>query len=91
MWKFYSLKALIFILALFLSALYSCAPAVLKKELVTQAKVIEPVELRQSPESFLGRLFLFGGMIVNVKNQKEGSQLEGLYILTDRKGYLREG
>jgi outer membrane lipoprotein len=91
MWKSYLLKALTFILALLLIPLYSCAPPVLKKELVTQAHVIEPAELRQAPESFIGRLFLFGGMIVNVKNQQEGSQLEGVYVLTDRKGYLREG
>lgn len=67
-----------------------CAPPVLKKELITQATVATPSEIKASPEASKGRLFILGGIIVGVKNELEGSMIEAIFMGVDQKGYLKE-
>lgn len=78
----------IFILLIFL---FACAPPVLKKEVLEEAKIAIPSEIKADPDAAKGRLFVLGGILVNVKNQTEGSIIEGIFAIADKKGYLKEG
>ncbi len=84
------MKTLIIVLSSIL-ALSACAPPVLKKEVITQAAVADPLKLKASPEALKGRLFILGGLIVGVRNDQAGSQIEAIFISSDEKGYLKEG
>lgn len=83
------MKTLILIPILALCA--SCAAPVIKKEVLTQAVVADPVKIRTAPETAKGRLFILGGLIVAVKNEQSGSTIEAIFIGVDEKGYLKEG
>ncbi len=80
-----------FILIIVFAFLMACAPAVLKKDFLTEAALSSPSKIKATPEASKGKLFILGGLIINVKNKEEGSTIEALYIATDEKGYLKEG
>lgn len=82
-------RALIIIGAALLLA--ACSP-VLNRELMKQGTRDLPFDqLRDAPDSFKGRLFILGGMIVGTRFMEAGSQIEALYVPVDSYGYLNEG
>lgn len=71
--------------ALLLSA---CAP-VLNRDLMREgAREFDPRRLLEAPEAFKGRMFIFGGVIVETKLAETGSQIEALFVPVSRYGYL---
>ncbi len=81
---------MVLILVSILALSVSCAPPVLKKEVLTQAAVANLSEIKASPEASKGRLFILGGLIVRVKNEQDGSVIEAIFMGVDQKGYLKE-
>jgi outer membrane lipoprotein len=82
-------RALIFISAALM--LTACSP-VLNRELMKQgARDLPFNELRDAPDSFKGRLFILGGVVVNTRFTETGSQIEALYVPVDSYGYLNQG
>ena len=70
--------------------LTACYP-VLNRELMREGSVDIPFDqLRESPDSYKGRLFILGGIIVNTRFMETGSQIEALYVPVDSSGYLKE-
>jgi outer membrane lipoprotein len=73
--------------ALLLSACYP----VLSRELMREGSRDVPFDLlRESSDSFKGRLFILGGIIVNTRFTETGSQIEALFVPVDSSGYLKE-
>ena len=71
--------------------LAACTP-VLNQELMKQGSREVPIpQLRETPDSFKGRLFILGGVIVNTRFLETGSQIEALYVPVDSYGYLSDG
>lgn len=68
----------------------SCAAPLLKKEILTRATVADLVKIKASPQAQQGKLFLLGGLIIEVKNEQTGSVIEAVFIDVDDKGYLKE-
>ncbi|MEW6584174.1 MAG: Slp family lipoprotein [Nitrospirota bacterium] len=70
--------------------LISCAP-VLKPEIMSSAlRDISPAEIKHDPDSYRGKLFVFGGIIVSTKATAEGSLVEAIYVPVDSRGYLKD-
>lgn len=47
-------------------------------------------ELKQNPEPYKGKLFVFGGIIVSDTVTTEGSLLEAIYATVDSRGDLKD-
>ncbi len=47
-------------------------------------------QLRENPGQYKGRLYIFGGIIVNAKFIKAGSEIEAVHVPVDSYGYFRE-
>ena len=73
--------------------LAACYP-VLNRELMREGSRDIPFDQLQessaSYDSYRGRLFILGGIIVNTKFMETGSQIEALYVPVDSSGYLKE-
>jgi outer membrane lipoprotein len=68
----------------------SCAP-VLSRELMDEGtREFDPRHLMETPDVFKGRLFIFGGIIVDTKLVGGGSQIEALFVPVDRYGNLQD-
>ena len=68
----------------------SCAPVLRRETLETGMRDVLISEIRNNPDSYRGELFILGGLIVNTKFIKEGSQIEALYIPVDSRGHLKD-
>ncbi len=83
--RFSSILILVFVSLFFLS----CAP-VLRKDIMKAAIRDVPLsEVKKNPDIYMGKLFVFGGIIVNTKATAEGSLIEALYVPVDSRGYLK--
>lgn len=71
-------------LAVILSA--GCAPPFSKTLLDKVEKNLSFSELNKAPESHAGKMMMVGGTIVDMKNLKEGSQMEVLQKPLDSEG-----
>lgn len=68
----------------------ACYP-VLNRELMREGSRDLPFDLlRESSDSYKGRIFILGGIIVNTRFMETGSQIEALYVPVDSSGYLKE-
>jgi outer membrane lipoprotein len=75
------------ILVSFLSL--SCTP-VLRKDIMDVAiRDLPMADLKKTPELYVGKLFVLGGIIVNTKATAEGSLIEAVYVPVDSRGYLQ--
>jgi outer membrane lipoprotein len=71
--------------------LTACSP-VLDRELMKQGLRDVPFsQLRAAPDTFKGKLFILGGIIVGARFTETGLLIEALYIPVDSSGYLEEG
>jgi outer membrane lipoprotein len=68
----------------------SCATAI-RRDLIQQGIRDLPIaQLEQKPDSYTGRLFVLGGIIVSTRLTQEGSVIEAVYVPVDSSGYLLE-
>jgi outer membrane lipoprotein len=70
--------------------LYSCAPVLDRDFLDSGSREVSFLELRKNPDEHKGRLFVFGGVIVQTKLTREGSELEAMHVPVDRYGYFQD-
>lgn len=78
-----------FLLALSLM-LFACAP-VLNRDLMKEGALNPSLnELRSDPEAYKGKLFILGGVIVETRFVRDGSQMEVFSLPVDSRGYLRD-
>lgn len=69
--------------------LSSCAP-VLPRDLIRSADRATALSaLKKTPDRYKGKLFVFGGTIVETRVTEEGSLIEALYRPVDAWGYIR--
>lgn len=72
------------------AVLSACSP-VLNRELMRDgARNVPLSQIRDNAEANQGKLFIFGGVIVDTKVTEKGSQIEGLYVPVSNLGYLRD-
>lgn len=76
------------ITVVFLLAVSSCAPVIRKDFMDVGIRDVPLSEVKNSPESYKGKLFILGGIIANTKVTREGSLIEALYVPVDSRGYL---
>jgi outer membrane lipoprotein len=71
--------------------LAACAP-VLNQELMREG-IRNPSfnSLREEPDTYKGKIFIIGGLIVDTRLTEQGSQIEALYVPVDSYGNLIEG
>jgi len=72
--------------ALAASVAMGCAPPFPKELLDKVEKNLSFSELNKAPESHTGKMMMVGGTIVDMKNLKEGSQMEVLQKPLDGEG-----
>ncbi|MFA5353634.1 MAG: Slp family lipoprotein [Thermodesulfovibrionales bacterium] len=75
-------------LSLILTALtlISCTSAVRSDYLEKGTVNFSSPALTSDPETYKGRLFVFGGIIVSTKVTEKGSLIEGIYLPVDSQG-----
>jgi len=75
--------------AVFVSLMLLCCAPVLRKEIMDSSiRDISPAEIKSNPDLYRGKLFVFGGIIVNTKITSEGSLIEALFVRVDSRGYF---
>jgi outer membrane lipoprotein len=82
-----------FLLLLLLSfslVLYSCAPVLSRSFLREGDREVSFNALRQYPAEYKGRLYIFGGVIIQTRLTAEGSRIEAMHVPVDRYGYFVE-
>ncbi len=78
-----------FLIIVLIIFLFSCYAPVFKSEKIESAITdISFEELRQNQEQYREKIFLIGGMVVNIKNTDKGSIIEALFTPVDSKGYI---
>ncbi len=71
--------------------LLSCARPVLHKSyLIEGDRKVSFAALREYPDQFKGKLFIFGGVIVHTRLLEAGSEIEAMHVPVDRSGYFAE-
>lgn len=69
--------------------LISCAP-VLRQDLMNQGIFnMQLSEIKRNPVRYKGRLFIFGGIIVETTVKENGSLIEAIYVPVTSRGYLK--
>jgi len=69
--------------------LSACTP-VLNRELMQEgARNVPLSQIREHPDIYQGKLFIFGGVIVDTRVTDKGSQVEALAVPVNALGYLR--
>jgi outer membrane lipoprotein len=76
----------IVIAALFVAALAACAPPFSRQLLDQVDRTVDFAALQREPGRYTGKVVMFGGIIVEARNLKEGSQLEVLQQGLDGEG-----
>lgn len=79
------MKKLVF---LSLLCLVSCT-SVLRYETMQSALFNPPIQhMRQDPLAYQGKLFVFGGIIADMRITEDGSLIEAVYVPVDFQGFL---
>jgi outer membrane lipoprotein len=68
----------------------SCAPVIRRDLMDAAIRNIPLSEVKQHPESYVGKLFVLGGIIADTRVTAEGSLIEALYVTVDSQGYLKD-
>ncbi len=70
--------------------LSACAP-VLREDLMKRGIFDAQLpEIKQHPESYKGKLFILGGIIVKTTITSSGSLIEAIYVPVNSRGYLKD-
>ena len=70
--------------------LSSCAPVLRQDIMQTAIREFSLSDIKNNPDSYRGKIFVFGGSIVQTKVTEKGSQIEALFIPVDSRGYLKD-
>lgn len=78
--RFLFIAALLFVTA--------CAPVF--REEIMKNSTLNPslIELNTSPADFEGKLFLFGGRIINTRTTNDGFVIEAMYLPVNSRGHI---
>jgi len=77
------------ILAAFVSLILFCCAPVLRKEIMDSSiRDISLAEIKSNPDLYRGKLFAFGGIIVDTKITTDGSLIEAIFVRVDSLGNL---
>jgi outer membrane lipoprotein len=79
------------VLCVMLMMLASCSPPFPREVLDRVDRTVTYENFRMEPERFTGRFLMFGGIIVNTRNMKDGTHLEVLQQPLDSGGRPEEG
>lgn len=72
-----------------LCLLASCATPAIQKDLLERGRRdVSPAELSGNPASYVGQVFVLGGVIADTRVTAEGALIEALYVPVDSSGYL---
>jgi len=66
--------------------LSGCAHVISEETLKTVDRDLTFKQVREKPEAYLGKILVTGGTIAETRNTKEGSELEIVQHILDRKG-----
>jgi outer membrane lipoprotein len=80
----------VLLLLAFSLILFSCAPVLNREYMREGSREVSFQLLRESPDPYKGRLFIFGGVIVRTKVTAAGSQIEAMHVPVDSSGYFKE-
>jgi len=69
--------------------IYSCTPVLSRNFLRNGILSEELSEIKENPDSYRGRLFIFGGIIVKTEATKDGSLIEAIFVPVNTLGYLK--
>ncbi len=69
----------------------SCAPVLRKDYMDTGIRDVSLSEIKQNPETYKGKVFILGGIIVSTRVTEEGSLIEAIYLHADSRGYPEDG
>lgn len=69
--------------------LFRCAPVLRKDIMDVSIRDVSLSEIKKNPDLYKGKLFAFGGIIVNTKITTEGSLIEALYVSVDSRGNFK--
>ena len=81
--RLYSLLLIVLLLS-------SCAPVLSRTYLREGQREVSFEDLRENPGQYRGLLYILGGIIVNTKFTKSGSQIEAVHVPVDSRGYFKE-
>ena len=70
--------------------LVSCAPVLSRELMRARQRNVSFAELRANHDAYKGKLYILGGLIVETRFTKQGSQIEVLAVPVDSYGYLKE-
>jgi outer membrane lipoprotein len=68
--------------------LLSCTPVIRKDLMESGSRSIPFAAMRSNPDSFKGKLFILGGIIVKTKVTDKASIVEAMYVPADKYGKL---
>jgi len=69
----------------------ACAP-VFKDEIMKNSTINpSPIELNASPASFEGKMYIFGGKIINLRTTPDGYVIEAMFLPVDSRGKIDDG
>ncbi len=69
-------------------SLAGCSPVIKNELMETGTRNVSLLEVRLNPDSYKGKVFVFGGLISGITKTPEGSLIEAQYISVDSEGYL---
>jgi outer membrane lipoprotein len=70
--------------------LYACTPVLNRELMQAGARNVPLSQVRENPDANKGKLFIFGGVIVETKITDAGSQIEVLSVPVSNLGYLSD-
>ena len=80
-----------YILIASLLFIVSCAP-VFNEEIMKNSTINpQPNALNASPASFEGKMYIFGGRIINLRTTPDGYVIEALFLPVNSRGKIEEG
>jgi outer membrane lipoprotein len=80
----------VLLLLTFSLILFSCAPVLNREYMREGSREVSFQLLRENPDSYKGRLFIFGGVIVRTRVTAAGSQIEAMHVPVDGSGDFEE-
>jgi outer membrane lipoprotein len=84
-------RTLLFFSLAFSLIFLSCARPVLHKNyLIEGDRNVSFAALREYPDQFKGKLFIFGGVMVQTRLLNVGSEIEAMHVPVDHSGYFEE-
>jgi outer membrane lipoprotein len=78
------------LLATILIVSVACTQVLRKDLMETGIRDVPFDNLLKNPETFKGKLYILGGIVINTKGTEGGSMVEALYVSVDSRGYFTD-